>query len=88
MVFEHVVYFSIKETRSRHIYHFRMGGDAVETRETGPSRAFVSDAPGATESIAPICHNSTFGLTPKPSDQGKTPDLMRAMLLWQRRNDR
>jgi hypothetical protein len=56
-----------------------MGCEAAEARETGPSRAFASDAP--------ICHNSTFGLTPIPSDQGKTLDLMRAILLLQRRND-
>jgi hypothetical protein len=38
IIFEHVVSFAIKETRSRHNYHFRMGGDTVETYETGPSR--------------------------------------------------
>lgn len=30
--------FAFKETRSRYIYHFRMGDDTTETRKAGPSR--------------------------------------------------
>jgi hypothetical protein len=37
-----------------------MGGEAAKTRETRPSRGFFSETPGMTESIALICHNSTF----------------------------
>jgi len=43
MVFEHVASFAIKETRYRHIYHFRMGEYTTETRETGPSRIWKRD---------------------------------------------